>query len=328
MRAAVIREPGTPEVFEIQEIEDPIPAPDEVLISVAATALNRADLLQRLGRYPGPVGTRDDIPGLEMAGTVESVGERVTLWQPGDRVMALLSGGGYASKLVVHERMLMKVPSNLSLYEAAAIPEVFLTAYDALFEQCQLTMGEKVLIHAIGSGVGTAASQLAKTQGCFVFGTASTSEKIERAKKLGLDVGINYNEDNFAEIINEITHNSGVDVVLDVIGAHYWRDNLTALAECGRMVIVGTLGGSKLEVNLGMLMAKRAQVRGTLLRGRSIEEKISLTQKFSSRVLPLFENGSLIPIIDSEYSILEIAKAHHYMESNANFGKIIVRHID
>ena len=147
MRAAVIKEPGTPEVFEIQEIEDPIPAPDEVLISVAATALNRADLLQRLGRYPGPIGTRDDIPGLEMAGTVESVGERVTLWQPGDRVMALLSGGGYASKLVVHERMLMKVPSNLSLYEAAAIPEVFLTAYDALFEQCQLTMGEKVLIN-------------------------------------------------------------------------------------------------------------------------------------------------------------------------------------
>src|SRR5690606_32794889 len=230
MRAAVITEPGGPEVFEVQEIDDPVCGPEDALVSVRASALNRADLMQRRGRYPGPAGTRDDVPGLEMAGVVEAVGERVTAWKPGDRVMALLGGGGYASKVAVHERMLMAAPPNLSFEQAASIPEVFLTAYDALFRQCELAMGESVLIHAAGSGVGTAAIQLGAASSCRVFGTAGSAEKLERAAELGLNVGINYHEEDFAEVVSERTNGRGVDVILDVIGAPYWERNLASLA--------------------------------------------------------------------------------------------------
>lgn len=232
MQAAVVTEPGGPEVFEIQEVPDPTPGPEDALVSVHATALNRADLLQRMGRYPGPAGTRDDIPGLEMAGIVESVGERVTAWKPGDRVMALLGGGGYGGKVTVHERLLMPVPPNLELEDAAAIPEVYLTAYDALFMQCELAMGERVLIHAAGSGVGTAGIQLAAAQGCRIFGTAGSAEKLERAAELGLNVGIDYHDADFAEVIAERTEGAGVHVVLDVIGASY-GSRTSARSACG-----------------------------------------------------------------------------------------------
>jgi NADPH2:quinone reductase len=326
MRAAIVSEPGDPEVFQIRELPDPVPGPEDALVAVHATALNRADLLQRLGRYRGPKGTRDDLPGLEMAGIVEMVGERVSAWQPGDRVMALLGGGGYGSKLAVHERMLMPVPPNLDLDQAAAIPEVFLTAYDGLFTQCELSMGESVLIHAAGSGVGTAAIQLAAAQGCRVFGTAGSAEKLERASELGLNVGINYHDEDFAEVIRDRTDGAGVNVILDVIGAPYWHQNLAVLALRGRMVIVGTLGGGKLEVNLGALMAKRARVHGTLLRTRPLEEKATLTQDFIAQVLPLFRNETLTPIVDRIFPLAEIAAAHRYMEANANFGKIVLRH--
>jgi len=326
MRAAIVTEPGGPEVFEIQELADPVPGPDEVLVAVHATALNRADLLQRMGRYSGPKGTRDDLPGLEMAGIVESVGERVTEWAPGDRVMALLGGGGYGSKLVIHERMLMPVPPNIELVDAASIPEVFLTAYDALFGQCELRMGESVLIHAAGSGVGTAAIQLAAAQGCRIFGTAGSAGKLERAGALGLNVGINYHDEDFAEVVRERTDGAGVNVILDVIGAPYWEQNLAALVLRGRMVIVGTMGGSKLEVNLGALMSKRVRVHGTLLRARPLDEKATLTQKFVARVLPLFLNETISPIVDRVFPLAEVSEAHRYMETNANFGKIVLRH--
>ena len=326
MQAAIVSEPGGPEVFQFRELPDPVPGPEDALVAVHATALNRADLLQRLGRYPGPKGTRDDLPGLEMAGIVEAVGERVSAWQPGDRVMALLGGGGYGSKLAIHERMLMPVPPNLDLDQAASIPEVFLTAYDGLFTQCELSMGESVLIHAAGSGVGTAAIQLAAAQGCRVFGTAGSAEKLERAGELGLNVGINYHDEDFAEVIRDRTDGAGVNVILDVIGAPYWHQNLAALALRGRMVIVGTLGGGKLEVNLGALMAKRARVHGTLLRARPLEEKATLTQDFIAQVLPLFRNETLTPIVDRVFPLTEVAEAHRYMETNANFGKIVLRH--
>lgn len=326
MQAAIVTEPGGPEVFAIQELPDPEPGPEEVLVAVHATALNRADLLQRMGRYSGPKGTRDDLPGLEMAGIVESVGERVTAWAPGDRVMALLGGGGYGSKLAVHERMLMRVPPNVELEAAASIPEVFLTAYDAMFAQCELAMGESVLIHAAGSGVGTAAIQLAASQGCRIFGTAGSADKLERAGELGLNVGINYHDEDFAEVVRERTDGAGVNVILDVIGGPYWNQNLAALALRGRMVIVGTMGGSKLEVNLGALMGKRAVVHGTLLRARPLEEKATLTQEFVARVLPLFQNESITPIVDRVFPLAEVAEAHRYMETNANFGKIVLQH--
>jgi putative PIG3 family NAD(P)H quinone oxidoreductase len=328
MRAAVITAPGGPEVFAIHEIEDPKPGPEEALVAVRATALNRADLLQRRGRYPGPPGTRDDLPGLEMAGEVVEVGPLVTAVKPGDRIMALLNGGGYGSRVVVHERMLMPLPANLAFEQAAAIPEVFLTAHDALFTQCELQPGESVLIHAAGSGVGSAAVQLASAASCRVFGTAGSAEKLTRAAELGLNVGINYHDEDFAAVVRERTERRGVDVILDVIGGPYWEQNIAALALRGRMVIVGTLGGNKVEVDLGGLMGKRARVHGTLLRSRPLEEKCMLTQTFARRWLPLFASERLVPVVDRVYPLAEVAEAHRYMETNANFGKIVLRHED
>jgi putative PIG3 family NAD(P)H quinone oxidoreductase len=326
MRAAVITEPEREAVdaFTVQEIADPTPGAEEVLVSIHASALNRADLMQRRGRYPGPPGTRDDIPGLEMAGVVEAAGERVVRWQPGDRVMALLGGGGYASKVVVHERMLMALPDDLSFEQGASIPEVFLTAYDALFWHCELGMGETALIHAAGSGVGTAAIQLAAAQSCRVFGTAGSAEKLEAATKLGLNVGINYKTQDFAEVVKAETGGQGVDAILDVIGAPYWEQNLASLAPRGHMVIVGQMGGSRVEVNLGAL-GGRQRVSGTRLRSRPLEEKATLTQEFAKRCLPLFANGTLVPVVDRVFPLEEAGAAHAYMETNANFGKIVLR---
>lgn len=325
MRAAVVTGPGGPEVFAVQEIEDPQPGPEEALVAVEATALNRADLLQRRGRYPVPVGIRGDVPGLEMAGTVIEAGERVTAFKPGDRVMALLGGGGYASRVAVHERMLMPVPEGMTFEQAASIPEVFLTAFDAMFLQCGLQPGERFLVHAAGSGVGTAAVQMASVVGCETFGTAGSDEKLAKAAELGLDVGVNYHDADFAEVIAERTGGRGVDVILDVIGAEYWARNLQSLAPRGRMVIVGTMSGSKLEVDLGALMGKRLRVHGTMLRSRSLEEKATLTQEFARRMLPLFASGRLVPVIDAVYPLEEVAEAHRHMEANANFGKIVLQ---
>lgn len=328
MRAAVITEQGGPDVFQIRELPDPSPGPEEILVDVHASALNRADLMQRRGGYPAPAGTRSDVPGLEMAGIVEAVGERVTAWQTGDHVMALLGGAGYASKVVVHERQAMEVPGNLSFDEAAAIPEVYLTAFDALFQHCELTPGESVLIHAAGSGVGTAAVQLASAAGCRVFGTAGSAGKLGRAAGLGLDVGVNYHEQDFAEVINAHTDGAGVNVILDVIGAPYWERNLASLAVRGRLVLVGTMGGGRLETNLGLLMGKRLRVHGTVLRARPLEEKAALTQTFARRHLHHFATGRLVSVVDRVYPLEEVGEAHRYMESNANFGKIVLHIAD
>ena len=325
MRAAVITEPGGPEVFAIQDVAEPIVGPDDVLVAVKATALNRADLLQRRGRYNGPPGTRNEIPGLEAAGVVEAVGARVTGWEPGDRVMALLGGEGYASKVAVHERMLMPVPPNLTFEQAAAIPEVFLPAYDALFLQSELAMGETVLIHAAGSGVGTAAIQLAASQGCRIFGTAGSQEKLDAATELGMDVGVNYHDEDFAEVIAEHTGGAGVDVILDVIGAPYWHQNLKSLAVRGRMIIVGSLGGATVDaMAIGAISQKRATIRGTLLRGRPLEEKATLIQAFSHRVVPLFADETIVPVVDRVFPLEQVSEAHALMETNANFGKIVL----
>ncbi len=326
MRAAVITSPGGPEVFAIQTLDDPRIGPEEVLVEVYATALNRADLMQRRGRYPSPQGVRDDLPGLEMAGVVIETGERVAAWKPGDRVMALLGGGGYGSRVAVHERMLMAIPPNLSFEQAASIPEVFLTAFDALFVHCGLQPGEAVLLHAAGSGVGTAAIQMASLAGCPVFGTAGSDEKLGKAAELGLDVGINYHNEDFAEVVAARTDGRGVDVILDVIGAEYWARNLQSLAMRGRMVLVGTMSGAKLDADLGMLMSKRLRVHGTTLRTRPLEEKAALTQEFARRMLPLFASERLVAVIDRVYPLEEVSEAHRHMESNANFGKIVLRY--
>ncbi|MFQ5863783.1 MAG: NAD(P)H-quinone oxidoreductase [bacterium] len=325
MRAIVITKPGGPDVLQLQEVAEPQPSADEILVSVRATALNRADLLQRRGYYPPPPGVRQDILGLEFAGEVEAVGNKVTAFKCGDRVMGLLSGEGYAEKIVTHERMAMPMPKNLSFAEAAAIPEVFLTAYDAIFLQLGLSLGEQILVHAVGSGVGIAALQLAKVAGATVFGTASSEAKLAKAKALGLDFAINYKTRDFEEIVLAETQGQGVNAILDVVGAAYWDKNLACLATKGRMILVGLLGGAKVEANLGTILRKRLRILGTTLRARPSEEKIALTQAFQKHVLPLLASAKIKSVIDRTFALEEAAKAHTYMEANKNFGKIVLQ---
>jgi putative PIG3 family NAD(P)H quinone oxidoreductase len=326
MKAIRITQPGGPEVLQIAEIDDPVPGPEELLVDIRATALNRADLLQRRGLYPAPPGVLPDVPGLEFAGVVEAVGTRVQEYHTGDRVFGLLAGGGYAEKVTVHERMALPVPESFSFEEAAAVPEVFLTAYDALSRQCDLRSGEALLIHAVGSGVGTAAVQLAKAASAGpVFGTAGSEEKLARAAALGLDHGINYRSADFRDVVLTETNGRGVQVLLDVVGAPYLERNLACLAPLGRMILVGLLGGSQQTIDLAQVLRKRLRIFGTVLRARPLEEKIAVTQAFRQHVLPLFRAGKIKPVIDRVFEFEEVADAHRYMEENRNFGKIVVR---
>ena len=307
----------------MQEVPDPVAGPEDLLVRVRATAVNRADLLQRQGGYPQP-GPKPafEVPGLEYAGEVLAVGARVEGFAVGDRVMGLLAGGGYAEQVVTHFRLAMKVPANLSWQEAGATPEVYITAHDAL-RQCRLLSGETVLIHAAGSGVGVAAIQIAKAMGAsLVAGTAGSAAKLEQAQALGLDVPVNYREQDFATAVLEATGGRGVDVILDVIGPEYWERNMKALALRGRVVLVGMLGGGATGVSLGPLMAKRASVRGTTLRARPLEEKADATRAFEKSVLPHIAAGRVKVVVDRVYTLAEAAAAHEYLASNQNFGKV------
>lgn len=326
MRAVRITEPGDPEVLRPEEVPDPEPGRDEVLVEIRAAAINRADLYQRRGHYPVPHGWPESIPGLEMAGVAAGVGDRVQGIEPGDRVMALLGGGGYAERVTVHADLLLPVPEDMSLVEAAGVPEVFYTAYDALFRQVGLDMGERVLIHAAGGGVGTAALQLARVGGADrILGTASRP-KLEGIRELGLplDVGIDYRDRDFAEVVREETGGEGVHVILDVIGGEYWAQNMDSLARQGRMVLVGLLGGRSAEVDLGRVLRNRITVVGTVLRARSLAEKLTLTREFRDRVLPLLREGRLRPVIDRTFPLEGAAEAHRHMEANRNLGKIVL----
>jgi NADPH2:quinone reductase len=326
VKAIVIPEYGGPEVLALRELPDPAPGPDDLLVRVRATALNRADVLQRRGLYPQP-GPRPEheIPGLEFAGEVEAAGARVLDFSPGDRVMGLLSGGGYAEKIVVQHRLASPVPESLTFEQAASVPEAFITAHDALV-QCGFSTGETVLVHAAGSGVGTAAIQIAKVMGAsMVLGTAGSAEKLDAARELGLDVGIDYRSESFADRVAEATGGRGVDVVLDFIGASYLEANLRALAEKGRMIVIGLMGGFSGDLPLGVLLQKRLQIRGTLLRARSLEEKAAATRAFEKAVLPHLATGRIRSVVDRVFPLAEAADAHRRMESNANFGKIVLR---
>ncbi|MDQ2714904.1 MAG: NAD(P)H-quinone oxidoreductase [Chloroflexota bacterium] len=322
MRAVVITRPGAPEVLEMREVETPEPLGDYVRVRVRASGINRADLLQRAGGYPAPPGSPSDIPGMEFSGEVESVGPLVRAWKPGQRVMGLAGGGAQAEYIVAHEGLLVEIPQNLDFVQAAGVPEVFITAHDALFTQAGLQMGERVLIHAAGSGVGTAAIQLAHAAGATVFGTSRTPEKLERAKELGLHAAIS--DKDFAAEVQRLTGNAGVHVVLDFIGAAYLEQNLAALAPWGRLVFLATLGGTQAQVNLATLMGKRIQMRGSTLRTRTLEEKLAATRRFATHVLPLLASGAVKPIIEQVYPMHEIAAAHTAMGENRNFGKLIV----
>ncbi len=323
MKAVVLTEYGGPEVLRVVEVPDPVPGPDDVLVRVHATALNRADLLQRMGMYPDPFPSAHEIPGLEFAGTVETCGARVTMWKPGDRVMGIVAGGAYAEKLVVHERQAMAVPHGMHLSEAAAIPEVFITAWDALVVQGGLTSGRWALVHAGASGVGTAAIQICKAIGARVAVTCS-SGKVDDCGRLGADVVIDYQSQDFVEVVGLATHGAGVDVILDVIGGDYVERNIASLAVKGRIIQVGVMAGKPAPFNVGALLGKRASITGTVLRPRPLEEKIAVTRRFASEMLPLFDSGHLKPEVDCLYRLVHVAQAHEYMVSNKNVGKIVV----
>lgn len=323
MKAITLPRYGGADVLTLADVPDPTPKAGEVVIAVAATALNRADIGQREGNYPPPPGA-PDYPGLECAGTILKVGEGVTGWQTGQRVMALLGGGGYAEQVAVPQECLMPVPDGISLKTAAAIPEAWLTAYSNMIEIGRLAAGETVLIHAAASGVGTAAVQLAKAWGATVFATAST-QKLEAVRALGADIVIDYKNINFADHIDDVTDGKGVNLIIDFIGAPYWHDNLRALAVWGRLVLVGLMGGAQTDVNLGMFLGKKLSVHGSTLRNRTIQEKGRLVSAFTGEVLPSFESRRFDAVLDDRtFTLNTIADAHRYMEQNQNIGKVVV----
>ncbi|GAC1475502.1 MAG: NAD(P)H-quinone oxidoreductase [Ktedonobacteraceae bacterium] len=323
MRAVVIARPGGPEVLEVRELATPEPFGDWVRVRVRAAGLNRADLSQRQGHYPAPPGVPADIPGMEFAGEVDAVGSLVSRWNPGQRVMGIVGGGAQAEYVLIHEGMLVEIPENLDFIQAAAIPEVFMTAHDALFTQANLQMGERVLVHAVGSGVGTAAIQLARAVGATVYGTSRTESKLERAKALGLEIGLSAT--NFAQEVSQLTSGAGVHVIIDFIGADYMEQNLDALASWGRIVFLATMGGVHANVDLRKVMGKRIQICGCTLRTRTLEEKLTVTRLFATQVVPLLASAQVVPIVEEVYPLHEISKAHEAMAANKNFGKLILR---
>ena len=322
MKAIVLESYGGPEVLELREVPDPEPGPEEVLIAVASTAVNRGDLLQRMGFYPGPPMAHE-ISGLEIAGRVIATGHRTGRWSIGDAVMGIVGGGAYAERIAVHERQLLPVPPSIELEDAGAVPEVFLTAWDALVLQGGLTAGRVALVHAGASGVGTAAIQIARAIGARVITTASAG-KVDACRALGAHVAGDYGTEDFVAAVADDTAGVGVDVVLDVVGGDYLARNIQALRTCGRIVQVGVMAGASATFPLGAMLGKRATLVGTVLRGRPLEEKIAVTQRFEREALPFLVDGICRPVIDSRYPLAEVADAHRYMETNANVGKIVL----
>ena len=318
MKAITFAGYGGPDVLRLDDVPEP-----DLLVRVRASALNRADTMQRRGHYPPPPG-ESDILGLELAGEVEAVGASVSGFKPGDRVFGLVGGGGYAEKACLDHRMAMSIPPGWDFVKAAAVPEVFFTANETLFTLGRLEAGETVLIHAGASGVGTAGIQMARQVGARVLVTAGSEEKVARTEALGASAGINYKTSDFAERVLELTNGVGVDLVQDFIGAAYWQGNLKCLKRAGRLVLVGLMGGAKVEADLGLIMGKRLQVIGSVMRSQPLENKIAITERFRSRWLPELESGRVQPLIDASFPLSEAAAAHQYMEENRNVGKIML----
>ena len=328
MRAIVITKPGGPEVLELRDVEMPEPGPGQVRVRVRATAVNRADVMQRLGAYPAPPDSPADIPGLELAGEIDALGPGVFDRKVGDRVFGIAGGGTYAEALVVPSRTLARIPDNLDFTAAAAVPEAFLTAYDAMVEQCGLSAGDNVVVHAVGSGVGTAAVQIAKAIGARAIGTARTESKLARARELGMAEGfVPESKDKapvFAAKVRDLTGGVGADVVLDLVGGAYTPESLACLRDKGRAILVGLLAGSRAELDLGLVLRKRLRLLGTMLRARPLEEKILAALLLERRLAPLFASGALKPVIDKVMPLAQAADAHAYMQSNDGFGKLVL----
>ena len=325
MQAIQVIQQDSGTTLKIDDVPTPEPNDKEILVKIEATALNRADLHQRAGKYPPPEGA-SEILGLEMAGVVEEIGGDVTKWQAGDRVCALLAGGGYAEYCTIHEDMAMQIPDDLSFEEAAAIPETFLTAFQALDWLGELQEGETVLIHAGGSGVGTSAIQLADyLYDAQIITTAGKQHKLDAAKELGADFAYNYQSQNYADEINNDIGSDSVDLIIDFIGKPYWQKNIEVLAMDGRVVYLSFLGGHRIEeMSLAPLLKKRLKIMGSTLRSRSLDYKIDLTADFSNKALPLFENQTLKPVIDSIFDWTNTEQAHQRMRDNKNTGKIVL----
>ncbi|MCA1594934.1 MAG: NAD(P)H-quinone oxidoreductase [Chloroflexi bacterium] len=320
MRAIVIHAPGGPEVMKVEEVPDPTPAPGEVRVRTAGAGVNRADLMQREGRYPAPPGA-SPVLGLELSGILLDDAPGLPA---GSRVMALVGGGGCSTMASVPAGQLMAVPAGLSPEEAAAVPEAFLTAYHNLFDIGGLVAGQSVLIHAAGSGVGTAAIQLARAAGARVLVTARTAEKLDRCRELGAEVTLAVSGEGFADEVIRETDGAGVNLILDFVGAPYWSDNVNCLARGGRMALIGTLGGGRAEIEIGLLMYKRLRVEGSTLRGQSPAEKAALVQRGAAVIVEGLANGTLRPVLDRVFPLEQAADAHRYMESGGNFGKIVL----
>jgi putative PIG3 family NAD(P)H quinone oxidoreductase len=322
MKAIVMRAPGGPDVLELGDVPDPVPGERDVVIDVRATALNRADLLQRRGLYAAPSGA-SGVLGLECAGVVSALGAGVTSVRVGDRVMALLGGGGYAERVAVHEQLTLPIPDAMTFEQAAAVPEAFLTASEALFGLGKAAAGEWVLVHAAGSGVGSAAVQLTRAAGMRVLATAS-AKKRERVAALGAERVVARETEDFVAVAHEVTGGRGVDVILDLVGASYLAKHQECLAVLGRHVVIGLLGGVKAELDLSRVLSKRHQVLGLVMRTRPLADKFPVVERFRRDWLGRLASGELAPILDATFPLAEAARAHAHMETNTNFGKIVL----
>ncbi len=329
MRAIVISRFGGPDVLELRDVPAPEPSAGQVRVRIRASAVNRADLLQRMGAYPPPRDAPPDIPGLEIAGEVEAVGPGVFELVPGDRVYGVVGGGAYAESVVVHARTLAKMPAGLDDFaKAAALPEAFVTAYDAMVSQGGLAAGDTLLVHAVGSGVGTAAVQIARAIGARSIGTARTAEKLEKARALGMSDGIVPETKDgaplFADRVKELTAGRGADVTLELVGGAYVPESLASLAEKGRLVLVGLMAGTRADVDLALVLRRRLRVFGTVLRARPLEEKILAAQVLERNLGPLFASGACVPVVDRVFPLEKAAAAHEYVASNEGFGKVVL----
>ncbi|HEY4217259.1 MAG TPA: NAD(P)H-quinone oxidoreductase [Gemmatimonadaceae bacterium] len=323
MKAAVITKPGGPDVLAIEERPVPVPQRGQILVRVHASALNRADLLQREGHYPAPPGWPADIPGMEFAGEVAQLGDGVSRWRAGDRVFGIVGGGGNAEFLTTDAESVAQIPDRLSWTEAAAVPEAFITAYDALVTQAGVATGETVLIHAVGSGVGLATTQVARAWRAIPYGTARTADKIERARAYGLEEGIVVGDD--VDVIGRVMGGRSVDVTIDLVGGAYLPASIRVAAPHGRIMLVGTMAGREATLPLGLILGKRLTLRGTILRARSLEEKRAVTAAFERDVVPLFASGVLRATVDSTFDLADIRDAHTKLGGNKTFGKIVLR---
>lgn len=326
MKAVVIAGTGGVEALGVREVPSPEPRGDLIRVRVHAAGINRADLMQARGHYPAPPGAPPDLPGLEFAGEVESLGpDCVGPLKVGDRVFGIVGGGGLAEFVVTHERLAVPIPPNLDVTQAAAVPEVFITAHDALVTQANGRPGERVLIHAVGGGVGSAAAQVAHAMGCTVFGTSRSAEKLRLAAPLGVDVGIDTSREDFAAVVRDRTGGEGVPVLIDLLGAPALEGNLASLAVRGRWVLVGLLGGTRASMDLNALLRKRISIVATTLRARPLEEKIAATRSFATTVVPWLGRGLVRPVVDRVYPLDQIHAAQERMESNEGFGKIVIQ---